>query len=310
MKFLKILLFIFTVSTAFAQKQKVWLDADTGNEIDDVWAIVRLFFEEKKLDIVGFSSAHFNNADMVVFEKWNQYSTKEINTVKESQAVNEEILLSMGLQKINHPMGADRQMGRAWGGYEPRESMATKELLAQIKILKPKEKLDIITLGALTNIASALALEPSIINKIRVFSLGGAYNFTQKAWNKNEFNVRVDLNAFDYFLNLPKLDWTVLSTGVIYPYIYDREDINARFIDAYAWENQMKKRWKESNPNDKKRVLWDLGLVQLYLNPKYAKIEKVMTPPENHQHLVKMYKITDMEPLYKDFWESVEKNRK
>lgn len=58
---------------SYGQKQKVWLDADTGNEIDDLYAIVRLV-KETSIDLTGLSSAHFNNADLNVFEKWNGYN--------------------------------------------------------------------------------------------------------------------------------------------------------------------------------------------------------------------------------------------
>ncbi|MGL4631149.1 MAG: nucleoside hydrolase, partial [Leadbetterella sp.] len=80
-----LILFFCISSTVFAQKQKVWLDADTGNEMDDVWAIARLLYAKDQVDIQGISSAHFNNADMVSFEKWNQYSTSNIKTVLISQ---------------------------------------------------------------------------------------------------------------------------------------------------------------------------------------------------------------------------------
>ena len=75
-------LFIFSAS---AQKQKVWFDTDMGNEMDDIFALSRMLMETDKYDIVGVSSAHFNNADLVVFDKWNQYPTKGINTVKISK---------------------------------------------------------------------------------------------------------------------------------------------------------------------------------------------------------------------------------
>ncbi|MDO8928994.1 MAG: nucleoside hydrolase, partial [Bacteroidota bacterium] len=65
----------FFVQSCFAQKQKVWLDADTGNEMDDLYAIVRLV-KDPKVELVGLSSAHFNNPDLLVFEKWNAYDTK------------------------------------------------------------------------------------------------------------------------------------------------------------------------------------------------------------------------------------------
>lgn len=97
------------------QRNPVWLDADTGNEMDDLYAIARLV-KEPYLKIAGISSAHFNNPDLLVFEKWNAYETSGLNTVAESQRLNEEILKALGRTDIPHPLGADRQVGRAWGG--------------------------------------------------------------------------------------------------------------------------------------------------------------------------------------------------
>ena len=51
-----------------AQKQNVWIDADTGNEVDDIYAIIRLL-NEPKVKVVGLSSAHFNNPDLLTFDK-------------------------------------------------------------------------------------------------------------------------------------------------------------------------------------------------------------------------------------------------
>ena len=79
-----VLLLVIIFNTS-AQKQKVWFDTDMGNEMDDIFALTRLLVEADKYDIVGVSSTHFNNADILVFDKWNQYPTKDINTVKISQ---------------------------------------------------------------------------------------------------------------------------------------------------------------------------------------------------------------------------------
>lgn len=128
-------LLFFIAVNSYAQKQKVWVDADTGNETDDIYALARLI-AEPSIDVVGVSSAHFNNADLIAFEKWNQYNTKNINTVQISQQLNEDLLKVMGRLSIAHPPGADRQMGRAWGGREPRTSGAAKAIIAEVKKYK------------------------------------------------------------------------------------------------------------------------------------------------------------------------------
>jgi purine nucleosidase len=307
---MKKIVFILLLTTAlFGQKQKVWLDADTGNEMDDVFAIVRLIWAKNKIDIVGLSSAHFNNADLVVFEKWNQYNTSGINTVKISQAVNEAILKTMKTDHIPHPIGADRQMGRAWGGFQPRKSDATDQLIKVIGALKPNEKLDILTLGANTNIASLIAIDSTIKSKIRLYSMGLRYNLSNKYWDKNEFNARCDLNATDFLFNQKNLDWTIITFETCLPYAYNREDVYNNLIDSNAVEQLMEMRWKETNPQDKKRILWDMALVQAYLLPQFAEVIEVKGPPENGQNPVKIYSKINIEAFAKDFWNCVEKNR-
>jgi purine nucleosidase len=59
---------------------------------------------EPSVDVVGLSSAHFNNADLVTFDMWNQYLTKGIKTVAISQQLNEEILWAMHKESIPHPL--------------------------------------------------------------------------------------------------------------------------------------------------------------------------------------------------------------
>jgi inosine-uridine nucleoside N-ribohydrolase len=310
---MKKLLFFCTllISTQIhAQKQKVWLDADTGNEMDDVYAIVRLLWAKDQIDIVGLSSAHFNNPDLVAFEKWNQYPTAGINTVKISQGLNEEILATMGLSHIPHPIGADRQMGRAWGGSEPRPSAATDALLAEIKNLKPSEKLDILILGAVTNIASLIALDSTVKTKIRLFSMGQKYYQDRHFWSKNDFNSRCDFNAIDFLFNQTNLDWTIITNPVCMPYKYEKEATYAKLDDNNPVEMMMQKRWEETNPQNKTRILWDLALVQAYLLPQFAEVLEVMTPPDNHQHKVKIYSKINIDAFNRDFWETVEKNRK
>ncbi len=303
-------LFLFLSATLFAQKQKVWLDADTGNEVDDVFAIVRLLWATDEKDIVGLSSAHFNNADLVAFEKWNQYTTPGINTVRVSQGLNEEILTTMGLSNLPHPMGADRQMGRAWGGFQPRSSAATTELLRVIQALKAGEKLDILTIGATTNIASLIALDSTVKGKIRLYSLGGGYDGAKKAWNKNEFNVRCDLNGYDFLLNQTGLDWTIMTISTAATYRVERDDFFAKLADDRPVEQLMEQRWRTTEPTSTNRVLWDVALVQAYLRPSLARIISVQTPPENHPHPVKIWSTIDRQGMLDEFWQQVARHRK
>ena len=174
-KIILLLSLIICALSIFAQKQKVWLDADTGNEMDDLYAIVRLV-KDPSVELIGLSSAHFNNPDLLVFDKWNAYDTKGLNTVEDSQRLNEQILKALERLDIPHPLGADRQVGRAWGQQDARDSEAAQAIIAAVKTLPSGEKLDILTIGAMTNLASALILAPEIKSRIRCFALGAQYD--------------------------------------------------------------------------------------------------------------------------------------
>jgi purine nucleosidase len=304
--FLGLILIFFQSFSTFAQKQKVWLDSDTGNEIDDLYAIVRLLKEES-IEIVGLSSAHFNNPDLLVFEKWNAYDTKSLNTLEESQRLNELILNTMDLAHIPHPKGADRQIGRAWGGIEPRDSPAVQEIIITVKSLNEGEMLDILTLGALTNVASAILIAPEILPHIRVFSLGARYNQMTKAWSKNEFNIRNDLNAFDYLLDLKDFDFTVMPLETAAPLQFDRKETFDKTDDNIPLEKILADRWREHAAESETRIMWDLALVQAYLLPQYTEILMVNSPAESKSFTVRIFSKIDKEALVEDFWINMKK---
>jgi len=304
--FIVLIAFISLQSNAYAQKQKVWLDADTGNEMDDLYAIVRMV-KEPSVDLVGLSSAHFNNPDLLVFEKWNAYVTKGLNTVAESQRLNVQILKALNRMNILHPIGADRQIGRAWGQEDPRDSEAARAIISAVKNLPADEILDILTIGAMTNIASALILAPEIKSRIRCFSLGAQYNPQTKVWNKNEFNIRNDLNAFDYLLNLEGFDLTMMCLEAAKPLQFKREETYSKLDESKEAEKILKDRWQEQNPQDETRVMWDLALIESYLNPTMAWIKQVNTPPENKQRKINAYIKIDEKALANDFWNVLSK---
>jgi hypothetical protein len=287
-----------------AQQQKVWLDADTGNEMDDLYAIVRLL-KQKEIDVIGLSSAHFNNPDLLVFEKWNAYDAKGLNTIVESQRLNVEILSVLNRLDIPHPIGADRQIGRAWGQQDPRPSPASEAIIAAAKQIRPGQKLDVITTGAVTNIATAVMLAPEIIPNIRVFSLGAKYEPKREVWNKNEFNIRNDLNAFDFLLDLSDLDFVIMSLEAAFPLQFDREMTYQQLDEQDEMERILENRWREHNPQDKVRIMWDLALVEAYLNPELSQIKTVKPPKENKRKRVKVFVKIDEKALADDFWKTL-----
>ncbi|MFI5131435.1 MAG: nucleoside hydrolase [Chitinophagales bacterium] len=300
-KYLVLFLVLLSFSSS-AQKQKVWLDTDTGNEMDDLYAIVRLL-KDTTVEISGISSAHFNNADLLAFEKWNGYHTKDLHTVTESQRLNELLLQALNLMGIPHPIGADRQIGRAWGQQDPRPSPAATAIITAARNLRPGEKLDVLTLGALTNIATAVMMAPEIVSRIRCYSLGAKYNSKTKVWDKSEFNIRNDLNAFDYLLNLEGFEFVIMPLQTAFPLQFNRDKTYDHLDETIPVEKILEDRWKEQNPGDTTRVMWDLALVEAYLQPAFSTIGAALTPPENKKRKIRVFTGINKEKLYADFWQ-------
>lgn len=291
---------ILLAGCCYAQKRIVWLDSDTANEMDDLYAITYLL-KDAGVNVVGLSSAHFNNADMLVGEKWHYYPTKNINTVQLSQDLNEEMLKLMGRTEIPHPLGGRGTIGHAWGGKELVLSAAEKGIIATVHQLKAGEKLDVLCIGAASNLASAIQADTTIIPHIRVYLLAARYFSDRKVWDKSEFNVRNDLNAFDLLLNCKGLDLTIMPINTAIALKFDRTVCRDNLKDKGKLGQLLYSRWDFVEAGQT-WIMWDLALVMAYLDP--AKTEKISAPvpPENDAREISVYKTIDAAKMQADFW--------
>ncbi|MCP9237414.1 nucleoside hydrolase [Lewinella sp. JB7] len=269
------------------------LDADTANEIDDLYAIAYLF-GEKRVDWLGLSSAQW----------FHHYSGD--STVYQSQVLNEELLALAGRTDLPHPLGADSIMGMPWGGYEARNSPAAQFIIEQARGGGAgAEKLVVMCIGASTNLASAIALAPDIKERIKAYVLGFQYNAEGGFWNKDEFNIRRDLNAANYLLNAEGLELHVMPTSTAIQYQWDRDSTFARLDRSGAVGAHLKRRW-ETFSDARRWTMWDVAALQALLKPEQATEIEVMTPPENTQRRVWVYTDIDEAAMARDFWQRLQ----
>lgn len=287
--------YIMTPATAvgqFGEPVKVILDTDTANEIDDLFAIARLLPEEE-INLLGITSA-----------QWYHHLSGD-STVYRSQRLNEELLTIAGRLDLPHPMGADMIMGKPWGGYEPRPSAATDFIIEQVRQLPEGEKMIVMSIGAVTNLASAIALAPDIAPRIAAYVMGYQFDVENEIWNKDEFNVRRDLNAANFLLNQKDLELHVMSGTVSKAYTWDRDDTFARLDECGEMGAYLKQKWIERFANSERWVMWDVALVHAILHPEMATEKKVRTPLENTFRLVWMYSTIDVPAMQTDFWQAM-----
>ena len=231
------------------------IDADTANEVDDLYAIAWALLEPK-LDIVGITSA-----------QWHTNPRTPNDSVGESQRLNEDILRLMNKSKIPLPQGANFPMVNT---LRPQPSKAAQFIIEQAKATPEGEKLSIAILGPCTNIASAILMDPSIIDKLSVNYLGFWYEVETGTWSKREFNTNNDPNAVDVLLNATNLEFRVMTATTSQHLVFEKtvmdqllkgkEGIGNYLINRWETYDRF---WKEEDKEKTKWTMWDLSLIHI-----------------------------------------------
>ena len=159
------LILIFFQFNAFSQNRiPVILDADTGNEVDDLYAISRALIEPS-WEILALNATQWQTSHWAIPE-----------SMENSHRLNQVLLGYLDLPIKTRRGGASRMYD--WGD-KAQHSAAAYEIIKQAGNMKKDQKLNVIALGALTNVASAIYIDPSIESKIRLYWLGTSYDFEE-----------------------------------------------------------------------------------------------------------------------------------
>lgn len=299
---------LHSISAQGPQVNRYILDADTGNELDDFYAILRVL-ADPSMKIIGLNSAHFNTTHMFVDSVWNENRVVNFNTVQISQDYNEQLLEALGKMDLPHPLGCSKSIGYAWGYYPtaPKpQSPAVDFIIAEARKASPTDRLNVICIGASTNLASAIETAPEIGKNINAFLLGARYDASSKVWDKSEFNIRNDLSAFDVLLNNRDIELTVMPITTCRPYVFRKtETLKKLYKYNHPAANILADIWPAINAAEE-RVMWDLALVIAIQQPHLATLEKRSPPPENHRDYVNVYTSIDVDGMIADFWRTAD----
>ena len=159
----------------------VVLDTDTYNEVDDQFALSYLLASQEQLSLKALYAAPF----------FNENSTGPADGMEKSYA---EILRLLDLAGSKFPR---ELVFRGSQNYLPNEetpvfSPAAEHLAKLAREYSPDHPLYVVAIGVLTNVASALLLQPEIRDRIVLVWLGG------HAWHwphNQEFNAWQDVAA-------------------------------------------------------------------------------------------------------------------
>jgi inosine-uridine nucleoside N-ribohydrolase len=269
----------------------VVIDADTANEIDDLYAIVRALLEPR-FRVVGLSSA-----------QWN-HRLSPPDTVLRSQAINQDLVRLLNRRDIPLPHGAEMIMGKPWGGREPSDSAAAQFIIRAARAMPRGEKLRVLSLGATTNLASAIALAPDIVPKLSCYMLAGRYYADRRVWDKDEFNVRNDLNATNLLFDTEGLELHVMPVNILADFKFEQKATVAALSGRGEVWDYLANRWLSFAPGHGQWIMWDLALVEALARPELASESEVDTPPENARRKVFAYTRVDANGMQADWWET------
>ena len=140
-------------------KIDVVLDTDAYNEIDDQFAISYMMKSKEKINVKAICAAPFYNAHSEDPKDGMEKSYDEILK-----------LLSLMKENVNVFMGAEKYLDDE---ESPVISDASKMMAELSNDYSPEKPLYVVAIGAITNVASALLINPKMKNNVVVVWLGG-----------------------------------------------------------------------------------------------------------------------------------------
>ncbi len=288
------LFFLFVHGTISSQeKTTLIIDADTGNEVDDLYAIVRGLIEPS-FKVVGLSSA-----------QWQASHWTVPNSLENSHRLNLEILSYMQMEDIPHPRGAADRL-YDWGDDIAQHSAAAYHIITEAHKMPSGMKLTIAVLGASTNLASALLIDPSIAGKIRVYLVGTSFDLERMVWEKRDFNCMMDLHALDVIMDAHDLETHIMPVNVLSSLSFNIHETGEMFIGKHPLLDFLYLRWVNHIGGSKyARIVWDLSVIECLIHPELGTEMLVDTPPDNHPRKIYVYTSINADEMKKDFFKSV-----
>ncbi len=276
--------------------KKIILDTDTFNEADDLFAISYLLKNKDIFDIKAITIAPF---------KHSGYKKSVFDSIDDSYDETCKIFNYLGISDKSLIYKGSR-------GYLSNGYLDTSDAVDKIIELAMKnDKVYIIAIGCLTNIALAITKEPKIINKIEVVWNGTNFLFG----DNKDFNFRQDVEAVKtVFYSKVKLTVVPCSpiTSNLMTSIYElyAEIGGKNELCDYLCDKFYNRFW---GPH-KRYPIWDIGAIAYMINNKWFQTMEISCPIINEdntftfthdRHKITFIKQLDANKIYEDLFKSL-----
>jgi inosine-uridine nucleoside N-ribohydrolase len=284
-------------------KTRIVIDTDTFNEIDDQFALIYALLSGERLTIEAIYAAPFHN---------RRSSGPEEGMEKSYQ----EILKVIALQKMSKGDFVYKGSTGFLRDYQrPYKSEAAVDLIKRALSSPPEEPLYVVAIGAITNIASAILMEPSIIERIVVVWLGGH----ALEWpNIAEFNLKQDVLASRLILDCGVPLVLFPCWGVSSSLTLERAEVDTYIRGKGVYGQFLAELFInfKSDPKELLKIIWDIAPFAWLVNEEWTETKLIESPlisdrltweTGEQRHLIRYCSNIDRDPVYHDFYEKLKK---
>lgn len=244
----------------------VVLDTDAYNEIDDQFAIAYFIRSKEKINAKAIYAAPF----------FNDRSNSPADGMQKSY---DEILklLVLAEEKVDVFKGSDKFLDDE---NTPVVSDAAKDLAERVKNYSPENPLYVVAIGAITNIASAILLNPQVAENTVVVWLGGHAHHYHDTKEFNMFQdiaaARVVMQSGVPFVQLP-------CEGVVRSFTVSKPELEfwlkgKNKLADYLAQNSIETAESYAKGKPWTRVIWDVTAVAWLLNDNDRFMESRVIP--------------------------------
>ncbi len=242
------------------------LDTDAYNEIDDQFAIAYMLKNGQKINTRAIYAAPFFNENSVSPQDGMEKSYGEIRK-----------LLALIGEDVSVFRGSECYLADE---HTPVVSAAAWDLAQRVKEYSPENPLYVVAIGAITNVASAILLNPEVAQNTVVVWLGGhALHYK----NTKEFNMRQDIAAARVVMQSGVPFVQLPCMGVVSSFAVSKPELEywlkgKNDLADYLSENTIRAADSYAKGRAWTCVIWDVTAVAWLLNDSDRFMESRIIP--------------------------------
>ena len=276
-----------------ASRRRVIINTDAKNEADDQFAIVHALLSPS-LEVRGLIAAHFGAARS---DRSMEESREEIDLLLELLGLEQQLTVANGALTGIH----DEQT--------PLDSAGAQLIIAESKLASPGEPLFVAFLGPLTDMASAILLDPGLVDReVVAIWIGGVGYGGVETYPGVEFNLRNDIAAanvvYESGINVWQVPSNVYSqVSVSYTELEEKIGGTSKLADYLINQTVEWNRTYWPEPIES-RSLGDSPAVSLMLYPRFGQ-EGHYLPGSGHP--IRVVESVDVRFLLEDMFAKIRK---